>query len=199
MRLHEHGNHVVLGEVVLVELLLPTTLVLLLVLSLQLLGTAAVVPREPADIGEEILHVGEYLPLCFLSEVGELPSLMVVPEFEDGDCGDVVEVEDAVDLDPLETYEVVVGGELGGEVVPDVLGDEVVLVLGEGQLHLQSPLLLVQVQDVLHHLQRHPVLLVALLHQLLQLRKGQLQGLQRCQLLLLLLHLESELNRPQLI
>lgn len=54
---------------------------------------------------------------------------MVFPEFDDGDSRDVVKVEDAIDLDPLQSDEVVVTAECRGEIVPDVLGDEVVLIL----------------------------------------------------------------------
>lgn len=54
---------------------------------------------------------------------------MVFSEFDDGDGGDVVEVEDAVDFDPLQSDEVIVAAEGGGKIVPDVFRNEVVLVL----------------------------------------------------------------------
>lgn len=104
----------------------------MLVFGFQFLGAATVIPREPPNIREEILHMSEQLPLGFLREVWEFSGLMIFPEFDDGDCRDVVEVENAVDLDPLQSDEVVMGAEDGGEIVPYVFGDKVVLVFCEG-------------------------------------------------------------------
>lgn len=145
MGTHEHRDHVVLGELVLLEPLLPPALVLLLVLRLQLLGAAAVVAREPPDVWEEVAKAAQEIPQPVTGHLGELPGLLVLLELEDGNDGDVVEVEGAVDLDPLQANVVVIAGLSRDELEPDVLGDKVVLVLSEGELHLQPPLLLVEV------------------------------------------------------
>ena len=101
MRLHEHGDHVILGEGVLLVPLLASVLVLLLVLGLEFLGAAAIVARKPSDIRVEIAHVAEQITRRLLIHLGELLGFLVLGEFEDCDDGHVVEVEDAVDLDPL--------------------------------------------------------------------------------------------------
>lgn len=84
----------------------------------------------------------EELPLGFFCEIWKFSSLMVFPEFDDGDSGYVVEIEDTVDLDPLEPNEVIVTAEGRSEVVPYILSDKVILVLGESELNLQAPFLL---------------------------------------------------------
>jgi hypothetical protein len=155
MLAYEHGDHVVLRERVLLKLLLPLVLVHLLVLGLQLLRTAAVVAREPSDVRKEGLEVGKDVLGGILAQYAVLMGGEVVAHLSERDHGDEVEIEDAVDLDPLQADEVVARTEGGDQLPPQILGDEVVLVLGKGELHLQSVDLLVSVELLLQRLQRH--------------------------------------------
>ena len=129
MRLHEHRDDVVLGEGVLLMPLLASVLVLLLVLGLEFLCAAAVVTRKPADIRVEVPHVAQQFFNSILGHVGEFLGLSIFVEFDDCDDGHVVEIENAVDLDPLQADEMVVAGVGGYQLTPDVLRYEVILVL----------------------------------------------------------------------
>lgn len=68
---------------------------------------------------------------------------MILLEFDNGDSWNVIEIEDAINFDPLESNEVVTAARLRDEMVPDILSYKIVFILFKGQLHLQAPFLFV--------------------------------------------------------
>lgn len=129
MRLHEHRDHIVFGESVLIVPLLSPVLVLLFIFGLQFFCAAAVVAREPADIWVEIAHIAQQLSNRVLVHFWKLFGLSIFVEFDNSDDGHIVEIENAIDLDPLQTDSMVIAGMSGDQLAPDVLGYEVILVL----------------------------------------------------------------------
>lgn len=129
MRLHKHRYYVVLREGVLFVSFLASVFVLLLVLGLELLGAAAVVTRKPSEIRVEIPHIAKQITNCLLVHIWKFLGLLIFAEFEDCNDGHVVEVKDTVDLDPLQSYEMVVTGVRGNQLSPYVLRYEIILIL----------------------------------------------------------------------
>lgn len=60
------------------------------------------------------------------------------------------------------------------ELEPNVLCDEIVLILSQSELHLQSPFLLVEVEHLLHCPQGEPVLLMIFFREILENTKDML-------------------------
>lgn len=129
MRLYKHGYHIVLREGVLFIPFLSSVFVLLLVLGLELLGTAAVVTRKPSDIRVKVPHIAKQIGDCLLIHIWKLLCLMIFAKFEYCDDGHVVEIKHPIDLDPLQTYEMVVTGVRRDQLAPYVLRYEIILVL----------------------------------------------------------------------
>lgn len=198
MLAYEHSDHVVLRERVLLKLLLAFVLVHLLILGLEFLGTATVVARKPPDVRKEGLEIGKNVLSGLLSQHSIFVRSEVVAHLLESDHRYEVEIEHPIDLDPLQPDEVVARTQWRSQLAPQVLRDEVVLVLAQRQLHLQPIQFLVAVELILQRLQSHSEFTNILLLVSLNQREDVLQESQRlAQLLLLLRNVEAELNREK--
>ena len=127
---NKHSYYIVFCEFILLKSFLPSALILLLILRLQLLCTPTIVSREPSDVWKEVTEAAEKIPEPLPYHLREFFSLLIFFEFEDGHNRDVIEVEGPIYLDPLQANKMIVTGLSRDELEPYVLCDEVVLVFG---------------------------------------------------------------------
>ena len=134
MLFDEDCDDIIFWKVIFFCFLFTFILVHLLVFGFKFFSTSTVIAWEPFDIWEEAFESRKKVFALIGSDWFKWFFFLVIFDFSEGDDGYIVEIEDSIDFDPLESDFMPIAASGRSELIPQIFSYEIVLILIDFEL-----------------------------------------------------------------